>query len=155
MEEKGSQNLIIEGVKVTHEESQVYTFLKNVISDTHENCKAKFAEGLEDYSKSYPLYSQDGKEGDALVLIHYYIANADWYVLEVGKENGGYTFFGITDFHNEFGPEYGYFTLEQLQQEFKVNLLVNNKPIPMPLYVERDQNWKPVKLNETDIFTKN
>lgn len=63
----------------------------------------------------YPLYSQDGKGGDAVVLAKFFTPWScfTWYVLEANDlGNGDYEFFGWVEGQDS---EYGYFTLSQLQ----------------------------------------
>jgi len=63
-------------------------------------------------SKKFPLYSQDGKKGQAVVLARYFTpySNYTWYMLEFDPTTG-----------DAFGyivgpePEYGYFNVNELQ----------------------------------------
>ncbi len=56
----------------------------------------------------YPLYSQDGKVEDAVVVCKFFLQGYTWYVLEAEKADNGYEFFGIIVGQH---TEYGYFTL--------------------------------------------
>lgn len=56
----------------------------------------------------YPLYSQDGKVKDAVVVCKFFLQGYTWYVLEAEKADNGYEFFGIIAGQH---TEYGYFTL--------------------------------------------
>lgn len=63
--------------------------------------------------KGYPLYSQDGKKGDAIAVIRIFITGteATYYVLEADLDNG--CFFGV--YKTLEGWEYGYFYLDELE----------------------------------------
>lgn len=94
---------------------------------------------LEKLFEKYPLYSQEDKGEEALVLCKYFnpIGAYTWYVLEADKqEDGDYMFFGIV-INNHFEREYGYFTLSQLKEV----------RLPFGLRIERDLYFdnKPVK----------
>lgn len=63
----------------------------------------------------YPLYSQDGKGKEAIVLTKFFTpwGRFTWYVLEAEKQpNGDYLFFGYV---KGLEDEYGYFTLSDLK----------------------------------------
>lgn len=80
---------------------------------------------IENVSKKFPLYSQDGKKGEAKVLARFftpYTRNYTWYMLEYDTSSG-----------DAFGyvvgpePEYGYFNVNELQDillDFKVGGLI-------------------------------
>ena len=93
---------------------------------------------LENRLAKYPLYSQDGKGKDETMVIAKFffpVGNWTWYVTEGNKtENGDWEFYGyvVGDF-----PEFGYFTLSELES---VNV--------RGLMVERDMYFKPCKLTE-------
>lgn len=89
-------------------------------------------------AKKYPLYSQDGKQGDAKVIARLFTpySNYTWYILELNAETG-----------EAFGyvvgpePEYGYICTNELQQcRQKVRFF--GKIIEMQA-VERDVTIKP------------
>ena len=64
----------------------------------------------------YPLYSQDGKGKDAVVLAKFFLpaGRFTWYVLEAEKQtNGDYLFFGYVQ---GLDDEYGYFTMSELKK---------------------------------------
>ena len=94
----------------------------------------ELAESLE----KYPLYSQDGKKADAVVVAKYFFpATAlTWYVTEGRKEDDDYLFFGLV-VGTDTSAEMGYFSLSQL-------LAIN----VYGLRVERDMYFKPRKLSE-------
>lgn len=70
----------------------------------------------------HPLYSQDGKGGEADILVKYFnpYGQGRWYVLEASPiGNGDYDMFGIVEMNGE--REYGYFRLSELQNyKFKM-----------------------------------
>lgn len=70
---------------------------------------------LEKTFAKYPLYSQDGKGNDAVVIAKFFLPGSGftWYVTEAEKQsNGDYMFFGYVE---GLESELGYFTLSQLQ----------------------------------------
>lgn len=70
---------------------------------------------LEKLFAKYPLYSQDGKMYDAVVIAKFFMPGSvfTWYATEAVKlDNGDYEFFGYVD---GLEGEFGYFTLSQLQ----------------------------------------
>ena len=81
-----------------------------------------------------PLYSQDGKGGDATATVKYFTPDSSWtwYATEFDGED---TFFGLVDGHEK---EPGYFSLSELQS-------VRG---PMGLPIERDLHWQPKTLRE-------
>lgn len=93
---------------------------------------------IEKKLEKYPMRSQDGlpaEEKDVICKFFHPWGNFTWYVLEGEKlDNGDYEFFGWVT--GEF-PEYGYFTLSDLES---VRV--------MGLGVERDRYFRPCKLSE-------
>ncbi len=90
---------------------------------------------IENTLAKYPLYSQDGKGGNAVALCKFFLQGYTWYVLEGEKKGDDYLFFGIV---NGVEKEYGYFTLSQLQQ-------VRGR---WGLKVERDLYFKPTRVKD-------
>lgn len=101
--------------------------------------------------EKYPLYSQDNKKAEAVVILKYFLPGtaATWYVLEGSPEEyeaeggGTYediTFFGYVEGIVEGGEEYGYFTLKQLEEiEVKVPVIIDGKESgALPCKVEKD-----------------
>lgn len=86
----------------------------------------------------YPLYSQDGKVKDAVVVCKFFLQGYTWYVLEAEKADNGYEFFGIIVGQH---TEYGYFTLSQLES-------VTGQ---WGLRVERDRGFKPTKVKDLHL----
>ena len=94
----------------------------------------ELAESLE----KYPIYSQDGKKADAVVVAKYFfpLTALTWYVTEGRKEEDDYLFFGLV-VGTDTSAEMGYFSLSQL---LDINVC--------GLKVERDMYFKPRKLSE-------
>lgn len=90
---------------------------------------------LEKDLAKYPLYSQDGKGEDAVVVCKFFLQGYTWYVLEAENADNGYEFFGIIA--GQY-TEYGYFTISQLDS-------VTDK---WGLGVERDRGFKPKKVKD-------
>lgn len=86
----------------------------------------------------YPLYSQDGKVKDAVVVCKFFLQGYTWYVLEAEKADNDYEFFGIIVGQH---TEYGYFTLSQLES-------VTGQ---WGLRVERDRGFKPTKVKDLHL----
>ena len=62
----------------------------------------------------YPIYSQEKKGDEAVAVCKFFspVGSYTWYVTEGEKqENGDWTFFGLVE--NDYGREYGYFTLKE------------------------------------------
>lgn len=68
---------------------------------------------IEMLTTDYPLYSQDKKGGDALVLFRLCIGRASWYVTEGSWQEGDLVMFGLVDL---LDVELGYFSLSEMQQ---------------------------------------
>lgn len=90
----------------------------------------------------YPIYSQDGKGGEAIVNVKFFcpMRNWTWYVLEAEQHGSDYEFYGIVV--NDYGAEYGYFTLSQLEEI---------KLYRGAVRVERDMYFDPVKVSELHL----
>ncbi len=93
---------------------------------------------LEESLTKYPLYSQDGKQADTMVIAKYFFpaTSLTWYVTEGRKEENDYLFFGLV-IGTDTTTEMGYFTLSQL---LDINVC--------GLKVERDMYFKPRKMSE-------
>ena len=100
----------------------------------------ELAESLE----KYPLYSQDGKKADAVVVAKYFfpLTALTWYVTEGRKEDDDYLFFGLV-VGTDTSAEMGYFSLSQLMD---LNVC--------GLKVERDMYFKKgclIRLKDMNI----
>lgn len=87
----------------------------------------------------YPIYSQSDKGNEATVICKFFQPNGSytWYVTEGEKqEDGDWIFFGLIV--NDYGKEFGYFTLKELE----------SIKLPFGLTIERDFYFEPIKLNE-------
>lgn len=90
----------------------------------------------------YPLYTQDGKQKNAVCVCLFRIGNVRWYILEGQEEGNDFTFYGIVAGLCE--TEYGYISANELQ-EIKVNADCYGLGI---LTVEQDKSFKSCKLEE-------
>lgn len=98
----------------------------------------------------YPLGSQDGKGGDAKVIVKYFGGSAPTWLITEGEpeRNGDYTLYGFVTlgFPDDYAKgklrwEWGYVTLRQLQEiRFP----------PFGLGIERDIGLKPGKTKVSD-----
>ncbi len=88
-----------------------------------------------------PLYSQDGKGGEAVAWVKYFTPSSSWTWYGV-EFDGKDTFFGLVDGHCK---ELGYFSLSELES------IRGPKGLP----IERDLYWQPKTLEEIapELFT--
>lgn len=95
---------------------------------------------IEKQLAKYPLYSQDNKGENAIVVCKFFLQGYTWYVLEAeyNKVTNDYVFFGIVDGQEK---EYGYFTLSQLK----------NARGRWGLTVERDMYFKPTTVKDLGL----
>ena len=105
---------------------------------------------IEKAFKKYPLYSQDGKGGDAKIVVKYFGGSAATWLITEGepRANGDWMFFGFCTLGlpDDFAPgkllwEWGYVTLKQLQEV---------RFPPFCLGVERDILVEPGKYKVKD-----
>ena len=84
----------------------------------------------------FPIYSQDGKGGEATAVVKYFTPDSSytWYVTEGNRLPSGWRFFGLVFNGRDF--EYGYFSLRELE--------TLRGPWGMP--VERDLYFDPMPL---------
>ena len=83
---------------------------------------------IKELFKQYPLYSQDGKGMDSVVLVKYFnpCGAGTWLITEAEEqENGDWLLFGYCHI---FCWEFGYLLLSELQ----------NLKLPFGLKIERD-----------------
>lgn len=76
-------------------------------------------------------YEQDGKGNDAVVYLHYFRGNMDWYITERDMETDQLQAFGLADLGMGF-PELGYISIQEL---------IENG-------IELDLYWTPKTLRE-------
>lgn len=94
---------------------------------------------IENQLAKYPLYSQDGKRGEAIIVCKFFnpCGSQTWYVLEAEKEDDDYRLFTLYEDLN--GREYGHVMLSQLKE-----IVIN----PFGLGIERDIYFTPCKVSE-------
>lgn len=65
--------------------------------------------------KQYPLYSQDGKKGEAVAIMRMFVTGtpATFYITEANLESG--ELFGVSNMEQGDGWVYGYFSLDELE----------------------------------------
>lgn len=86
---------------------------------------------LAEHLKTMPkTYEQDGKGDDAVVGLHYFRGNMDWYITERDMEDDQLQAFGLADLG--YGGELGYISIQEL---------IDND-------VELDLYWTPKTLGE-------
>lgn len=98
----------------------------------------------------YPLYSQDGKRANAVVVLKYFIGGVTWYVIECGKENDDVIFFAWT--HAPHADEFGYVSLKQLAAVHVPQSVADLHGVQigaLQLTVERDLYLTPGQTLET------
>jgi len=97
-----------------------------------------------------PLYSQDGKGGEAVVYVKYFCPDSNWrwYASEgspVAEDDNrqDFKFFGLVE---GMEKELGYFMLSELESA--------NGPMGLP--IERDIHWQPKTLSQIapELFSK-
>ncbi len=57
-------------------------------------------------------YEQEDKRDGAIIHLHYFIGNCNWYITEKDSEKEQLQAFGLADLG--YGPEYGYISIEEL-----------------------------------------
>jgi hypothetical protein len=95
-----------------------------------------FLPPADELAKIPPLYGTEHIEAaDKQVMLHYFSAAGDWWVTDLGDEDGELTGFGYVRLaaYPE-GAEWGYFPLSELEQ-----LNVHHSLV----IVERDLFWQP------------
>lgn len=86
----------------------------------------------------YPLYSQDGKGGEAVAVVRLFITGtaATYYITEANLETG--ELFGVSNLERN-GFRYGYFYLPELEE---LNLYGGM------VHVEADRQYNPTALKD-------
>jgi len=96
---------------------------------------------LEKEFEKYPLMSQDGLKGNAIVVAKFFNPTGvgTWLITEAEKqENGDYLMFGYCHFGDDSMAEFGYVSLSELQ----------NIKLPFGLKIERDLYFKKCTMLE-------
>lgn len=75
----------------------------------------KLEEMANRFTNMHKTYEQDGKGDDAIVHLHYFKGNADWFITEKDMEDQQIQAFGLCDLGMGH-PELGYVSLEELAQ---------------------------------------
>src|ERR1035437_6482489 len=92
------------------------------------------------------LYTTDGVPAeDKTVLAHYFSAGTDYYITEMTLDpiEGDWVAHGYTVLASQpDGQEWGYTNMRELEA------VRGRSPQGLPLIVERDMHWSPVKFNE-------
>ncbi len=106
---------------------------------------------LEEALKGFPLYSQDGKFGEAICCAIFVIGRARWFIIEGEREGNDLTMFGIVIGLME--DEYGYISLKELS-DIEIDLAKRGLG-KGKLQVTQLQNFEPKPLKEiNDIRLK-
>jgi len=75
----------------------------------------KLEEMANRFTNMHKTYEQDGKGDDAIVHLHYFRGNMDWFITEKDMEEEQIQAFGLCDL-GMGGAELGYVSLEELAQ---------------------------------------
>ncbi len=106
---------------------------------------------LEEALKDFPLYSQDGKKGEAICCAIFVIGRARWFIIEGEREGNDVTMFGIVIGLME--DEYGYVSLNEMS-DIEIDLAKQGLG-KGKLQVTQLQNFEPKPLKEiNDIRLK-
>lgn len=84
-------------------------------SEEREFFYDKLEEMANTFSTMPVTYEQDGKGDDAIVHLHYFHGNMDWFITEKDMENQQIQAFGLADLGMGCA-ELGYISLEELAQ---------------------------------------
>lgn len=105
---------------------------------------------IKNAAKKFPLGSQDGKKGDAVVLARFFTpaSSFTWYMLEYNQETD--EAYGLVFGHE---TEYGYFSLNELQNaKHEVSFMGISSEIQA---VERDISVDPKKYTLAELLKAN
>ena len=94
----------------TGKTEQSAEFAKSLESTTQVN--RLITSELESALKDYPLYSQDGKQKEAICIAVFYLGNIRWYIMEGQQEGSDFTLYGIMAGLHE--TEYGYMSANEM-----------------------------------------
>ncbi len=86
-------------------------------------------------AKLPPLYSQDGKGGEALALVKFFTPDSSWTWYATEYDPVERVFFGLVD---GLEKELGYFSLDELE----------SVKGPLGLSIERDIYFEPTRIKE-------
>ena len=128
--------------------------IKEIQKETQKTGKMNLLpEELKEEMKKFPLYSQDGKKEKAKVLVKYFNASGPgtWIALEGSQEGEDITFFGYCSI-SEW--EYGYFSLNELQELQKqgylieIDLFTNGETLED--FLKQEGQWEEYKATFLD-----
>ncbi len=129
-----SINDVIEAVhtvKTFVSDSQLEAMGNGVRSEEGEFFKTLFVDLAERINNMPVTYKTDGQGDEAIVYLHYFRGNMDWYITEKDMEDEQHQAFGLADLGMGF-PELGYISIEELVQNG----------------IELDLYWTPKTLAE-------
>lgn len=90
-----------------------------------------------------PLYLQDGKKGETMVIVKFFLGSYTWYIMEIDMSTG--EAFGVTV--NEYGAELGYVNIPELAKlTTRCKVVGEGLDGTIPVGVERDSMFTPTKL---------
>lgn len=104
---------------------------------------------LEKLLKAHPLYSQDGKKAEALVICKFFLGSITWYVIEGSEEENDYILYGLTC--NDQAAEFGYTSLNEMEGveiETEIEDGTGQDKGSITLEIERDKYFSPITLRE-------
>lgn len=94
-----------------------------------------------------PLYSQDGKKGETIVIAKFFLGSYTWYITELDMSTG--EAFGVTV--NEYGAELGYVSIPELAKlTTHCKVVGDGLSESLPVGVERDVMFTPTKLADIE-----
>lgn len=96
---------------ISHE--QMIAMADGVRSGEGEFFKDKFVEMANIISNMPKTYEQENKGDDAIVFLHYFLGNMDWYITEKDMGDEQIQAFGLADLGMGF-PELGYISIEEI-----------------------------------------
>jgi len=118
-------------VKTFVGDNQLEAMGDGVRGEEGEFFKTLFVELAERINTMPKTYEQDGKGDEAIVYLHYFRGNMDWYITEKDMGDEQIQAFGLADLGMGF-PELGYISIEELVQNG----------------IELDLYWTPKTLAE-------
>jgi len=94
-------------------DSQLEAMGDGVRGEEAEFFKTMFVKLAERLNTMPKTYEQDGKGDDAVVYLHYFMGNMDWYITEKDMEDEQHQAFGLADLGMGY-PELGYISIEEI-----------------------------------------
>ena len=112
-------------------DSQLEAMGDGVRGEEGEFFKTMFVKLADQLNTMPKTYEQDGKGDEAVVHLHYFLGNMDWYITERDMEEDQIQAFGLADLGMGY-PELGYISIEE----------ITNAGAELDLY------WTPKTLSE-------